>query len=898
MIYPLGLYSGDASNKFCSLKNLRNESDVEQFFTIRLLNHLGYTDDFIETKTSLKGELLGKGTRRRTYVPDYVCYKDRQHKIPLLVVDAKSPLESAEAGASDAQEYAAVLHRRLDDPKPEIYCIGTNGTRTIVKHYDREKPEFDLTFEEFVDGNPKFADFISVLSRASLSEVSFPAGAIFEFRKPGLGEVRGIFQACHNIIWRKEKMSPQAAFYEFCKIMFIKLREDKKLRGDPELSQLIRNGRPLPTDRVLFNLHMIVQSEDADPNPVNSMLFKRLREELEHEIRIGRKKRIFEPDEEIRLKATTVKEVVRHLEHHDLYGIDEDLNGRLFETFLSSTMRGPELGQFFTPRSVVEFMSDLVDLQVSLQYVDSVIDLCCGTGGFLIEAMAKMAEKVNRPPLATVLGSGEKEKILQKIRDEQLLGIDAGKDPPIARIARINMYLHGDGGSHIYFADALDKATAIEEGVEPELRTEREELRQILVTGGHKFDVALTNPPFAMRYKRSEADERSILEQYKLGEYIAKKGSRKQRASLKSNIMFLERYCDLLKPGGRLCTIIDESVLNTDTDKEARYFLLHNFLVRAVISLPRWAFFEAGSNVKTSILFLTKKHETSEEQPHTFYARCENIGYDYQKPDPTKNELPMILTAYRAYQKDGKILEKQKTHWSDKTRLFSTKLTSDIRRIDFEYLDPRHEVMLEKLQEIATTRNYEIANLDDLCEVFRGKTAEQYVTDGIPIIKLRNVTNEGINWEDIDFVLRDFFDDNPDCHLKPLDILLTSTGVGTIGRVDMLDRDIPCMTDGHVTVLRVKEQTKVLPRYILYYLRSTLGQMQMEKYTVGSTGQTELNRDDVKAIKVVYPESADDQSKLADAAHSIEAVAVRARNEYRNNLAMARLKFAESLGLS
>ena len=90
---------------------------------------------------------------------------------------------------------------------------------------------------------------------------------------------------------------------------------------------------------------------------------------------------------------------------------------------------------------------------------------------------------------------------------------------------------------------------------------------------------------------------------HSLGEYTAKDGSRKRRASLKSNIMFLERYSDLLKPGGRLCTIIDESVLNTDTDREARLFLLKNFLVRAIISLPQWAFFEAGSNVKTSILF-------------------------------------------------------------------------------------------------------------------------------------------------------------------------------------------------------------------------------------------------------------------------------------------------------
>jgi len=44
---------------------------------------------------------------------------------------------------------------------------------------------------------------------------------------------------------------------------------------------------------------------------------------------------------------------VRRLEHTFLFGIDVDLNGRLFETFLSATMRGKDLGQFFTPRSIV-----------------------------------------------------------------------------------------------------------------------------------------------------------------------------------------------------------------------------------------------------------------------------------------------------------------------------------------------------------------------------------------------------------------------------------------------------------------------------------------------------------------------------------------------------------------
>ena len=96
-------------------------------------------------------------------------------------------------------------------------------------------------------------------------------------------------------------------------------------------------------------------------NPVDTMLFERLRNDIEHDIQLRKKKRIFEKGERIRLRADTIKDVARRLEHYDLFGIDEDLNGRLFETFLSATMRGRELGQFFTPRSIVKMIVRLAD---------------------------------------------------------------------------------------------------------------------------------------------------------------------------------------------------------------------------------------------------------------------------------------------------------------------------------------------------------------------------------------------------------------------------------------------------------------------------------------------------------------------------------------------------------
>jgi len=645
----------DTENKFCKLANLRNESDVEQFFVLPLLKELGYGEDYIETKTTISEVRMGKGRSRKDYRPDYIGYSDKRHTKPILIVDAKSREGSAEDGVSDAQLYTSIIRRRLDDPKPIQYCIGTNGDRTIVKHYESDEPQHTLRFDEFKDSNPKYEKFKSHLKRSFLAKALVLKAQPFEFKKPEISEVIGIFEACHSIIRRKEGMLPQPAFWEFSKVMFVKLNEDKKLRNDPEIKKLIEIGNPLPLEKVPFSLYWIQLNEHVEPNPINTNLFKNLRKNLEFEIIRGTKKRIFEKNEQIKLKPETIKEIVRLLEHLDLYGIDEDLNGKLFETFLSATMQGKELGQLFTPRTVVEFMTELADLEANPAHIDRVLDACCGTGGFLIEAMAKLEAKIRNNP---TLSSREKEELLSKVRDDYLFGIDFGKDPPIARIARINMYLHGDGGSRIYFADALDKNLLIEDDLNPELKKDREELRNLLNEKAIKFDVVLTNPPFAMSYSRRQKDDRRILEQYELSEYFDDKGGRRKRSSLDTSALFIERYRDLMNPKGKLLTVIDESVLNTDTDKFVREFILNNFLIRAVISLPRGTFKRAGVNVKTSILYLTKKEDKDEEQPYTFYARSENTGYDpnnAMKIAPRFSDLDIILQKYREYQRTGKI---------------------------------------------------------------------------------------------------------------------------------------------------------------------------------------------------------------------------------------------------
>lgn len=143
------------ANKFCKLRNLRNESDVEQNFIIRLLDDLGFTEDYRETKATLQPAQIDKGRRRRSYVPYYVCYLDTAHKLPALIVDAKSPREDSVDGLTDAQLYASVLRRKLPLPKPEQFCIGSNGAVTLIAHYDSDKAR-KLLFDDFNDGNAVF----------------------------------------------------------------------------------------------------------------------------------------------------------------------------------------------------------------------------------------------------------------------------------------------------------------------------------------------------------------------------------------------------------------------------------------------------------------------------------------------------------------------------------------------------------------------------------------------------------------------------------------------------------------------------------------------------------------------------------------------------------------------
>jgi type I restriction enzyme M protein len=625
-------------NAFCSLDDLRNEAAVETFFINRLLVYLGYPDSRIRTKDSIETLPVPRGSTVENYRPDYVLLDSRNQ--PIIVIDAKHPNDDLNKWVYQVVGYAATVNRRFPaNENPVRYAILCNGHVFSVYPWDSNMPVFHLRFEDFVEGNTAFAQLKSNIAYGVFNAVPI-SGAAFLFFRPELTTLTKTFNKCHDLIWKKEKQGPTWAFYEFVKIIFVKMREDRKIH------QRLLHGEDIKKEDFVFSVHWLEKLESTTPNPFDTILFKEVRDEIEEQIKKSLKKRIFAPNEKLRLTASTTKEVVRLLEHYDLHGIDEDLNGRMFETFLSATIRGRELGQYFTPRPIVRYMASTAGLNVTETYTPHILDGCCGTGGFLIEAMAILTQKVQS---YSSWSSVDKESRISLIKDKRLFGIEANED--LSRVARLNMYLHGDGGSKVFHADALDKNVVIEPGLDSETEEGRKELHRYLVDEGLKFDVILTNPPFSMPYKKDDPNEKRILDAYR----IAKNKVGKLATSEKSNVLFLERYLELLQPEGELLTIIDDTVLNGESSTEHRTFIKDNFIIRQVLSLPFNAFFKAGANIKTSILHLRRKRP-GEQQGDIFMAITHNVGHDDHKRDtPNRDNLGIVSQFYNQWVKTGKL---------------------------------------------------------------------------------------------------------------------------------------------------------------------------------------------------------------------------------------------------
>ncbi len=216
----------------------------------------------------------------------------------------------------------------------------------------------------------------------------------------------------------------------------------------------------------------------------------------------------------------------------------------------------------------------------------------------------------------------------ERIARTQLLGTD--NDIDVAKLAKMNMYIHGDGKGNIWDDDGL-------------LLYKSRNL-------DGKIDVVLTNPPLGdLGYRRPYFDDEFYRRMFVI--------PRKENASsdyqedvnvtgnqMKGGAQFLNAICHYLKTvrdpsllpewrGGKMLIILDEAILNTDDYARVRRFIRDQFYIKAVISLTTDTFVPVSrTTTKTSILYAIKKDDpTAKQQEPIFYAHVEKVGIDTRR---------------------------------------------------------------------------------------------------------------------------------------------------------------------------------------------------------------------------------------------------------------------------
>ena len=322
--------------------------------------------------------------------------------------------------------------------------------------------------------------------------------------------------------------------------------------------------------------------------------------------------------EDIRLDPKIVYNVIEHLQGLAINKIDLDTKGIAFEKFMEDFFKG-KMGQFFTPREIIKFCVKMLNPNKD----DLVLDPACGSGGFLLNTLddiRKLAEE-NYDEI-------EAKEHWHKFAMNNLYGIEINDQ--IARVCKMNMIIHDDGHTNVISTDSLRNFSEIAQ----------------MHKGFKKdnFDIILTNPPFGAIVKSTE---KNYLEKYDLG---------KDKDNQKTEILFIERCIDFIKPkNGRIGIVLPDGILTNSSLQYVRDLIMDRCQILAVISLPQFVFTHYGAGVKSSLVFLRRKGEKEKLEDYPiFMGIAEHIGYDATGRPDKLNDLDQILEQYRKFLENPK----------------------------------------------------------------------------------------------------------------------------------------------------------------------------------------------------------------------------------------------------
>lgn len=664
--------------------NLTPEEKLKQEFIIRLINHYGYSLEQLGQDVVIKDR----------YKADIGIWRNesekKKNKIPSIIIAAQCKAEHITINAEDY----LIGYNFASSVKADFF-IATNLKETKI-FYIKDEP-LDRKLERLQD-----------IPKAQLiTEDAQIRKFITESKTFTRDQFTALLSKCHNIIRNNDKLSPEAAFDEISKILFMKIMYERK--SNQELIFSKDRFKSLEKDYE-ENIRPSLKATGSSLFDKEYMqyLFDKTKEEFKND-------ELFEELDRIRIRQRSFEMIVEELESFNLSNTSDDIKGIAFEEFLGRTFRG-ELGQFFTPRTIVDYMVDVLDPVED----ELICDPCCGSGGFLIKAFEYVRDKIESDIQSKIkniqstyydsnfekLPKAQKSKIENKVNDLKLklfeefnlnnkkgrlhnlshnciFGTDA--NPRMARTAKMNMIMHGDGHGGVHHHDGLLNVNGIFDG---------------------RFDVILTNPPFGSRVNRTlkitlsdvPSEEKIKYYEDKYPEYNYRKtvvepllewtnhdnghGKSRGKALLDifetgawsglTEVLFMERCLNLLKPGGRLGIVLPEGVLNNSALLKIREYIEGKAKIINITSIPQDVFIASGATVKPSLLFLKKFNK---EELATYQKITEETTKEIEdKYQPKLDELKAT------FKKDEKKLKESKS--AKELRDLKKKYAEDVRQIE------------------------------------------------------------------------------------------------------------------------------------------------------------------------------------------------------------------------
>lgn len=629
---------------------LKPEEKVRQEYIVRLIKSYGYDLKQMEQELQVNNSQRGQGRA----MADIVIFKNEKDKLdrksPVIVVECKAEhITIHEEDYFQGYNYASWAGAD--------FFVTTNQKETRI--FKVVKGHIPKSLEEIV--NIPTADEIKDDKKINALLKQTKAFTRDEFSK--------LLFKCHNIIRNNDKLSPEAAFDEISKILFIKIRYERsnsegqifsleEFKKAKKYDDLYRTETDLPFYQKLFEL---TKKDFKDDD-------------------------LFEDSETIRIRENSFEAIVKELEIYNLSTTSDDVKGIAFEQFLGRTFRG-ELGQFFTPRTVVDFMVDVLDPQEG----EVICDPCCGSGGFLIKAFEYVRSKIEDEiqeakeiikaqyytDAYDKMSEAKKAEVDETVTDlftklnaeldinnpksrlrvlsyDCIFGTDA--NPRMSRTAKMNMIMHGDGHGGVHHNDGLLNVNGIFD---------------------NRFDIILTNPPFGARVEKSlkitEADKytdtarilkyrerygkaydealkqvnnnigKSLISLYKTGSM-----------STLTEVLFIERCLNLLKPGGRMGIVLPEGVLNNTNLQKIRDFVESKAKIVLITSIPQDVFIASGATVKPSLLFFKKFTEEEAKEYKNISAKAEKKIKARVADEITEINRKLLLKGKEAISADEK----------------------------------------------------------------------------------------------------------------------------------------------------------------------------------------------------------------------------------------------------